>query len=167
MVLYSSTKFHISRPWPKIPKLIRFDLGFSQTSKKIYRKIQYKEKVFREFQRLPPFPRKMVLYSSTKFGVLKPWTNIPKLIRFDLGFWKTSKQIDRKVEDREKIFGEFKTFSSTSQKNDFVFVNQIWHFKALNQYYEAHKIRFRFLTNHYRTNTKPFFWESEVNVETL
>ena len=43
-------------------------------------------KVLEGFQRLPCFPRKMVLYSSNKFGILKPSTIISKLIRFDLGF---------------------------------------------------------------------------------
>ena len=107
MVLYSSTKFPISQPWTNIPQFIRFDLGFWQTSKQIYKKHRYRENVFEEFQRFLRFPRKMVLYRSTKFGILKPWTNIPKLIRFDLGFWRTSKQIYRKLEYREKIFGEF------------------------------------------------------------
>ena len=33
-----------------------------QTSKQIYRKLKYKEKVFGEFQRFPRFPKKMILY---------------------------------------------------------------------------------------------------------
>ena len=33
-------------------------------------------------------------------------------------------------------------FASLFQKNSFVFANQLWHFKALNQYSVAYKIRF-------------------------
>ena len=44
-------------------------------------------------------------------------------------------------------FGRVSAFASLSQKNGFVFVNKIWHFKALNHYSQAHKIRFRLLTN--------------------
>ena len=107
IVLYLSTKFGILKPWTIIPKLKRFDIRFWQTSKQIYRKLKYREKVLEEFQRLPRFPRKMVLYSSTKFGVLKPWTIISKLIIFDLSFWQTSKQIYRKVKYKQKVFQEF------------------------------------------------------------
>ena len=44
-------------------------------------------------------------------------------------------------------------FASLSQKNGFVFVNQIWHEpnKALNQYSLAQEIRFRLLTD-FKTN---------------
>ena len=53
--------------------LIKINLEPPQTSKKkIYNKLNNSEKVFEEFQRLTPFPRKMVLYSLTKFRILKP-----------------------------------------------------------------------------------------------
>ena len=52
--------------------MITINLDPPQTSKQIYRKLKYREKVFEEFQRLLRFPRKIVLYSSTKFGILKP-----------------------------------------------------------------------------------------------
>ena len=107
IALYSSTNFHILKPWAIISNLIRFDLGFWQASKQIYRKLKYREKVLEEFQRLPRFPRKMVLYSSTKFGILKPWTIISNLIRFDLGFWQASKPFYRKLKYREKVLEEF------------------------------------------------------------
>ena len=42
-------------------------------------------------------------------------------------------------------------FASFLRKNDFVFLNQIWHFKALNQYLVAQNIRFRLLTD-FKTN---------------
>ena len=51
--------------------IITINFDPPQTSKQIYRKLKYKEKVFGEFQRLPRFPQKMVLYWSTKIGVLK------------------------------------------------------------------------------------------------
>ena len=98
MVLYSSTKFGILKHLTIISNQIRFDLGFFQASKQIYRKLEYREKVLEEFQRLPRFSRKMVLYSSTKFGISKPLTIISNHIRFDLGFWQASKQIYRKLE---------------------------------------------------------------------
>ena len=107
MILYSLTKFGIIKPWTNIPWLRRFDLGFWQTSKQIYRKLQYVEKVFREFQGLPRFPRKIVLYSSTIFGIIKPWANIPWLWTFDLGFWQSFKHIYRQLQYTEKVFGEF------------------------------------------------------------
>ena len=107
MVLYSSTNFRILKPWAIISNLIRFDLGFWQASKPFYRKLKYREKDLEEFQRLPRFPRKMVLYSSTKFGILKPWTIISILIRFDLGFWQASKPFYRKFKYREKVLEEF------------------------------------------------------------
>ena len=52
--------------------IITINLDPPQTSKQIYRKLKYSEKVFGEFQHLPRFLRKMVLYSSTKFGILEP-----------------------------------------------------------------------------------------------
>ena len=107
MVLYSSANFRILKTWAILSYLIRFDLGFWQASKPFYRKLRYKEKVFEEFRRLPPLPRKIVSYSSTKFGILKPLTIISNLIILDLGFWQASKQIYRKLEYSEKILDEF------------------------------------------------------------
>ena len=136
MVLYWSTKVGIIKPWTNIQSIRRFDLGFWQTSKQICRKLQYKEKVFGEFQSFPHFPRKMVLYLLTKFGVTKPWTNISWLRRFSLGFWETSKKI---YSNLQKI--------SFSQKNGFVFVDQIWYYKDLNRHSIIQKIRFELLTD--------------------
>ena len=81
--------------WAIISKLIIFDLGFWQASKPFYRKLKYKEKVLEEFQRLPRSPRKIVLYWSTNFRILKPWVIISKLIIFDLGFSQPSKPFYR------------------------------------------------------------------------
>ena len=107
MILYSSTNFRILKPWAIISNLIRFDLGFWQASKPFYRKLKYREKVLEEFQRLPRFPRKMVLYSSTNFRILKPWVIISNLIRFDWGFWQTSKAFYRKLKYKQQVFEEF------------------------------------------------------------
>ena len=116
IVWYSSTKFGVLKPWTNIPCPSRFNLGFWQTSKQIYRKLQYRKKVFGEFQDLPGFTRKMVFYSSTKFGILKPWTNIPSPRRFDLGFWQTSKQIYRQLQYKEKVLEEFEGSSGFPRK---------------------------------------------------
>ena len=53
-----------------------------------------------------------------------------------------------KLKYKEKLSEEFPSFS---QKNGFVFVNQFWHFKALNQYSVAQKIQFRLLKD-FKTN---------------
>ena len=90
MVLYSSTKFRIIKPSTNIPWLRGFDLGFWKSSKQIYRKLQNKENFFGEFQGLPCFPRKMVLYLWTKFVIIKPWSIIQSLGRFHFGLWQTS-----------------------------------------------------------------------------
>ena len=132
MVLYSSTKFRIIKPSTNIPWLRGFDLGFWKSSKQIYRKLQNKEKYFGEFQGLPCFPRKMVLYLWTKFVIIKPWSIIQSLRRFHFGLWQTSNKFigNSNIE----TFWRVPRFASLSQKNDFVFVDQICHYKALNQY---------------------------------
>ena len=104
------------KPWTVISKFIRFNLRFLQTSKQIFRKLKYRETVLEEFQRLPCFPRKLVLYLSTKFGTLRSWTIIPKLMRFNLGFWLTRKQTYRKLKYTEKVFQEFQRFSHFPRK---------------------------------------------------
>ena len=71
IVLYLWSKFGILKPSTNILPLTRLDLGVLETSKQIYWKLQYKVKFFGEFQALPRFPRKMILYSLTKFGILK------------------------------------------------------------------------------------------------
>ena len=116
MVLYSSTKFGILKSWTIIPILIRFDLGFWQVSTLFYRKFEYREQVLEEFQRLRRFPRKSVLYSSTKFGILKPRTIISILIRFDLGFWQASKPFYRKLRYKEKVLEEFQRLPRLTRK---------------------------------------------------
>ena len=111
------TKLGIIKTWTNIQLPSRFNLGFWQTSKQIYRKLQYKQKVFEEFQALPCFPRKIVLYSSTNFGNLKLLTNIPWLRRFDLCFWQASKQIFYwELQYRENVFGDFQGLPRFSRK---------------------------------------------------
>ena len=115
-IFYSSTKFGILKPRTNNESLRRFDLGLWQTWKQIYTKLQYWKKVFGEFQALPQFPREMVLYLSTKFGILKPGSNIQSLRRFKLGFWQTSKQIYRKLQYKEKVFEESQGLSRFPKK---------------------------------------------------
>ena len=116
MVLYSSTKFGILYPLTIISNHIRFDLGFFQASKQNYRKLKYRKNNLEEFQCLPRCPRKMALYSSTKFGILKRLTIISNHIRFDWGFWQASKQIYRKLEYRKKVLEEFQRLSRFARK---------------------------------------------------
>ena len=116
MVLYSSFNFHILKPWGIISNLIRFDWGFWKASKQIYSKLKYRENNLAEFQRLPRFPREMVLYSSFNFHILKPWAIICNLIRFDLGFWQASKLFYRKLKYRENILEEFQRFPRFPRK---------------------------------------------------
>ena len=103
----SSTYFWILKTWAIISNLLRLDLGFWEASKLFYREVKYREKVFEEFQRLPGFPRKMILYSSTNLRILKPWVIISNFIRFDLGFWQASKPFFRKLKYKQKVFEEF------------------------------------------------------------
>ena len=107
MFFCSSTKFEILKPWTHILWPRRFDWRIWQSSKQIFRKLQYREKDFEEFQVFSRFPRKMVVYSSTKFGIRKPWKKLVSLRRLNLGFWQTSKQIYGELQFREKFFGEF------------------------------------------------------------
>ena len=116
MFLYSLTKFGILKPRTNIQSLRRFDLGLWQTWKQIYITLLYREQFFGEFVALPCIPRKMVLYFSTKFGILKPWTNFQSLRRIHLGLRKTSKQIHRKLQYRLKAFGEFQTWPRFPKK---------------------------------------------------
>ena len=91
--MYLSSKVGILNPGTNIQSLRGIDLGFLQSSEEIYRKLQYRDKIFGKFKALPDIPGKMVLHSSTKFDILKPWTNIPWPRRFDWGFSQTSKEI--------------------------------------------------------------------------
>ena len=116
MVLYSSTNLHILKPWAIIYNLIRFDLAFWQAWKPFDRKLKDREKVLEEFQRLSRFTRKMVLYSSTNFHILKPWGIICNIERFDLGFWQASKPFYRKLKYGEKVFEEFQTLPHFPRK---------------------------------------------------
>ena len=116
MVLYSSTKFGIFKFFTIISNHIRFDWGFWQASKQIYRKLEYRKKVLEEFQRLPRFARKMVLYSSTKFGIFKPLTIISNHIRIDIGFFQASKQTYRKLKYRENNLEKFQCFPRCPRK---------------------------------------------------
>ena len=113
MVVYSSTKFGIRKPWKKILSLRTLNLGFSQTSKQIYRKLQFREKVFGEFEALPRFRRKMILNSSSKFGILKPEKilhgpqhSIESFYRLQINFMRNS-NIGRGLLKSYKVFLAF------------------------------------------------------------
>ena len=139
MVCYFLTKLDIIKLWTNIQSLKRLNLGFWQASKQTYRKLKYREKVSGEVQGLPCFPREMVLYRSTKFGIINLWTNIGWLRRFD---WRS------KLQCRENAFGKFQVLPCFSRKT------VLYWFKALEcQICSA--------------NIKPFFWESEKNRGTL
>ena len=177
MVLYSSTKFGILKPWTIISNLIRFDLGLWQASEPFYGKFKFNEKVLEECEPLTRSPRKMELYSSTKFGVLKPWTIICNLIRFDLAFWQTSKEIYRILKYREKVLEEFqrllrfprKMFDYSSTKfrilRPWTIISNFIRFDlgfwqdliALNYYFQPYKIRFWLLIGF-----KTFLYEIQI-----
>ena len=116
MVLYSSTKFGILKPLTIISNHVRFHLGFFQALKQIYRKLKYRENNLGEFQCLPRFPRKMILYSSFNFHILKPLAIISNLIRFDWGFWQASKPFYRKLKYMENVLEEFQRFPQFPRK---------------------------------------------------
>ena len=122
MVFYSSSIFCILKLFTNIQSHRRLNLGFWETSKQVYRKLQHGEKIFAKFQSQPCLPRKMVLCSLSKFGIRNAWTNIQWLRRFNLRFLQTSKQIYRKLQYTEKTFREGSTFALLSQKNGFIFV---------------------------------------------
>ena len=63
-----------------------------------------------EFQRLPRFPRKIHLYLSTNFCIIKPWAIISNLISLYLRFWQASKTFYRKLKCREKVSEVFQRF---------------------------------------------------------
>ena len=107
MVLYSSTNFRILKPWVIISNLLGFGLGFWHGSKPFYKKLENREKVLEEFQRLSRFPRKVVLYSSNNICILNPWAITSNLLGFSLGFWHGSKPFYRKLKEKEKALEEF------------------------------------------------------------
>ena len=121
MSLHLKTKFCIAKPWSNIQSFRRFHFDLWQTSKQIYRKLQCSSK---DIQGLTRFPRKMVLYSSTTLGIIKPSTNIPWLRWFDLGFSQTSKQIFRKLQLREEIFGELQGLLHFPRKTVLYFLTE-------------------------------------------
>ena len=113
MVVYSSTKFGIRKPWKKLASLRRLNLGFWQTSKQIYRELQFREEFFGEFEALPRFWTKMILNSSSKFGILKPEKilhgpqhSIESFYRLQINFMRNS-NIGRGLLNSYKVFLAF------------------------------------------------------------
>ena len=88
MVLYSLSKFDILNHCTNIQSLRRLELRFWQTSKEIYKKLQYEEKLFSKFQGLPRFLKETDLYSSRKFHIFELCTNVHSLGPIDLGFYR-------------------------------------------------------------------------------
>ena len=56
------------------------------------------------------------------------------------------KTILQEIQLQGEGFERVSTFSSLSQKNSFVFVNEFWNLKVLSHYFELCKIGFRLLT---------------------
>ena len=146
MILYSFTKFGIKKNWINIPWFRRFDLLFFQTSKQISTKLQYTDKFYGKFQRLASFPRKM-FYSSSKFCIFETFRNNQSQRIFNLSFWQTSEQVYRKLQHGKKNLCKVSKPASPSQNTGFTFVDQIWHYKDLNQYSTAQKIWFTLHTD--------------------
>ena len=117
VVLYSSTNICILNPWAITSNLLGFGLGFWHGSKPFYRKLKKKEKALEEFQHMPRFPRKIVLYSSTNFCTLNPWAIISNLMKFDLGFWQAFKPFYRKLKYTQKVLEEFQRLHRFPRKN--------------------------------------------------
>ena len=116
MVLYLLARFGKIKPWSNNRWRRRIDLAFWKTLKQICGKIQYREEGFGDFEDLPQFSAKFFFYLSTKFAIMKLWTNIQRHRRFDLAFWKTSKQIYRKLRYREKILENCNIYIAFSEK---------------------------------------------------
>ena len=146
MVLYSPSKFCILNPWALILNIIKFDLGFWQASKPFYTKFKDSLKVLEEFQRLPRFPRKMVLYLSTNFRILKLWAIISNLIRFEWGSWRASKPFYRKLKYRENNLEEFQCLPCFPKKMVLYSSTNFRILKPKNYYFQPYKIWFRLLT---------------------
>ena len=67
-VKYLTIEYSTFKKFARVIIPVNWDVP--QISKQIYRKLKYREKLFRKFQCLPRFPRKMVFHSATKFGIL-------------------------------------------------------------------------------------------------
>ena len=119
--------------------------------KHIYRKIQYKQKFFGKFQGWSCFAKKIVLYSSTKFGILKPWINVlwPRFNHLEDSIYTFGRTENTFLGNsiRRRAFLKIANVRVVVPEKCFEFVNKIWHSKHLNQYSVAQKIRFRLFTN--------------------
>ena len=94
------------------------------------------EKAFQRFQALSLFARKIFFLKAIFHG---PENSIQAFDRLQKSFLGNS-IICRELLKNWKACLPF-------LENSFVFVHQMWHYKALNQYSMAQKIRFRLLTN--------------------
>ena len=91
-----------------------------------------------------PFPENCfyIRQPNLAFKALNQYS-VAKKIRFRL--FADFKKNSQETQIQGESFWRASTFASRSKKNGFIFVNKVWHFKALNQYSVAHKIRFRLL----------------------
>ena len=136
--IFNSRMFIIQKIW-KTKKTVNWD--FSQTPKQVYRKLQHGGKIFAKFQGQPPFSRKVVLYSLTKLGIIKTWSNIPWLRRFDLHLSRLQNKFIGNYNIQRK-FSESFNVSLAFPENWFCIRLTIWHYKDLKQYSMAQKIWF-------------------------
>ena len=134
--LYSSSKFCFFEPFINIQLHKRFNVGIWQTLEQVHRKFQHGEKIFAKFQSEPCFPRKMVLYLLTKFGILNMFIGNSSMRRTFLG------NLDNCI-----VFWEKNWFYFSWWNLGFCSFIQI-----INQ-----KIRFRLLTNSKSSLNKKIF----------
>ena len=142
MILYLLAKFAIIKP--------RTKFNHSEDSIDAWRKIignsKKKEKLFGEVQGLPRFPRKMVLYLSTNFRVIKYLTNIPWNRELYSGFWQTSKYTAITL-IWEKVFAEFQGLLHFPRKTVLYSSTKLAIINPLNQYSISQKVWLTPLTN--------------------
>ena len=142
MFLYSLTKFGNFKRWTNIQWLRNFDLSFWETSKQIYRKLQYRKKVFESLKVCLAFPEIWFCICWPKFWAFCQCSVSQKIqLKFFTGFkiylWET-------LTWGETIW-KVSRFGLLYQKNSFVFVDQIRQFPALIQYFMAQKTHYRLL----------------------
>ena len=105
-------------------------------------KLQYKKKVFEEFQGFSSFLRKIALYARIKSDILKPLTNIQWSRRFGFGIWLTLNKLIGNCNIREKLLKSFVVCLAFHERC-FSIYQQNSHSEDFNEYSEAQKIPFR------------------------
>ena len=90
--------------------------------------------------------QKNVLFVE-QFCIFETFRNSQLQRRFNLSFWQTSEQVYRKLQHGKKNLCKVSKPASPSQNIGFTFLDQIWHYKDLNQYSTAQKIWFTLHTD--------------------